>query len=110
MVEHRRDTFPGRDTCPSWCVRRHAAHSHPEDLLHQSSPRYTVLVTGRPWRPETLPDASSVVGRVIGRTGSADVWLEVTSEENDAVRICVTPASARELVTVLESLIAQAGS
>lgn len=110
MVEHRRDTVPARDACPSWCVRRHVAHAHPDDLLHQSSPRYTVLVTGRPWRPETPPDASPVVGRVVGRTGSSDVWLEVASEEGDAVRICVTPASARELVTVLESLIAQAGS
>lgn len=110
MVEHRRDTFPARDACPSWCVRRHVAHSHPDDLLHQSSPRYTVLLTGHPWRPETPPEPSPVVGRVVGRTGSTDVWLEVASEEGDAVRICVTAASARELVTVLESLIAQAGS
>lgn len=110
MAEHRRDTFPARDTCPSWCVRRHVAHAHPDDLLHQSSPRYTVLVTGRPWRPETPPDASAVVGRVVRHQGSSDVWLEVRSEEDDAVRVCVTPGSARELVTVLESLIAQAGS
>lgn len=110
MAEHRRDTVKARDACPSWCVRRHTAHAHPDDLLHQSSPRYTVLVTGRPWRPETPPDASPVVGRVVRHAGSPDVWLEVASEEDDAVRVCVTPESARELVTVLESLIAQAGS
>ena len=110
MAEHRRDASMTRDACPSWCIRRHVAHAHHDDLLHQSSPRYTVLVTGRPWRPESPPDASPVVGRVVRHPGSPDVWLDVSSEEDDAVRICVTPTSARELVTVLESLIAQAGS
>jgi hypothetical protein len=110
MTEHRRDTFMARDSCPAWCDRRHAAHAHPDDLLHQGSPRFAVLITGRPWRAGTAPDASPVVGRVVARRGASDVWLEVSSEEDGAVRICVTPASARELVELLESLIAQVGS
>jgi hypothetical protein len=69
-----------------------------------------VLVSGRPWCPEAPPEPSPVVGRVVGRRGSPDVWIEVASEEDDAVRVCVTPASARELVRLLESLIAQAAS
>ena len=111
MAEQRNDEPTASGGCPPWCVRRHTSQDHPEDRLHQSPPRHAVLVTGRPWlahdarHPDDLGQASPVVARLVQQAGSRATWLEVTSEEDGAVRLAVTPESGRRLVAVLESLL-----
>jgi Domain of unknown function (DUF6907) len=110
MPEGRHDESSAPRACPVWCGRRHTPHDHPEDLLHQSPPRYAVLVTSPPSAgPDAAPGvvavATPVVGRLLQRTDSAEVWVEVAGEEDPGFRLAVTAESARRLVTVLDALL-----
>jgi hypothetical protein len=54
--------------------------------------------------------AGSVVGRLVQRLDSTELWVEVTGEEDREVRIAITTESARRLVAVLDSLLAMSSS
>jgi hypothetical protein len=107
MTERRRDEPP--TPCPPWCGRRHTQDDHFEDQLHQSPPRYAVLVTRRSLlAPDDVSEQDSpVVARLVQHPGSPLVWLEVAGEEDARIRLAVTVESARRLVAVLEALLAQ---
>ncbi|HEY3530618.1 MAG TPA: hypothetical protein VGK78_15840 [Nocardioides sp.] len=106
MAEPRNDKQPTPDECPGWCARRHLQEDHPEDRLHQSPPIHAVLMTGPSWLPhDAAHRASPVVARLVQHTDSSEAWLEVTSEEDGAVRLAVTPESGRRLVALLDSLL-----
>jgi hypothetical protein len=109
MAERRNDESPTPGACPKWCARRHTSYDHPDDRLHQSPSSHAVLVTGRSWLKHDAPhQASPVVARLWQHPGSTVTWLEVTSEEDGAVRLAVTPESGRRLITLLESLLEMA--
>jgi hypothetical protein len=111
MPEDRHDESSTPDACPAWCARQHMPGDHPEDRLHQSPPRYTVVVAS-PGSPDPYAAAvtSPMVGRLVQRTDSPEIWVEVVGEEGGvegaAVRIAVTTGSARRLVTMLDELLA----
>lgn len=108
MPEGRHDESAAARACPVWCGRRHALHDHPEDLLHQSPPRYAVLVTAPPSADLDLDAAAvatPVVGRLLQRPDSAEIWVEVAGEEGPGLTVAVTVGSARRLVTLLDALL-----
>jgi hypothetical protein len=48
----------------------------------------------------------SVVGRLVQRLDSHELWVEVAGEEIGEVRIAITAESARRLVDLLDALLA----
>ena len=107
MPEHRHDEPSAAEACPAWCRRDHAPDDHAEDRLHQSPPRYAALVTS-PWsdEPYSVALGCSVVGRLVQRLDSSELWVEVTGEEVGEVRMAITAESARRLVELLDGLLA----
>lgn len=75
--------------------------------MHQSPPHYAALVMSpQSDDPYAAIVAGSVVGRLVQRLDSTELWVEVTGEEDREVRIAITTESARRLVTVLDGLLA----
>jgi hypothetical protein len=93
--------------CPPWCRRAHRSDDHAEDLLHQSAPVFLPVVRLDPWSaPGYAGWADDVVLRLVQQFGSAEVWLEASSEEGLAMRLLVTVAAARRLADAVAELLA----
>ena len=108
MKDHIDDTS-GHQPCPLWCGREHPPGGHPDDQHHASTPRRVAVVTGRPaLDPDDLAVAGAVVARLVRRTHSEQIWLEVVSEEGRAIRMVTTLDSARHLLAALDELVAAA--
>jgi hypothetical protein len=107
MQDHTDETAPR--ACPDWCRRDHRAEQHPDDQHHVGRPMRVAVVTGAPTLdPDHLAAADAVVARLVRRSHSDLTWLEVRSEEGEAVRLVATLETARRLVTVLQGLVVEA--
>jgi hypothetical protein len=92
--------------CPVWCRRDHRPGDHPDDLLHQSAPAQVAVVLGEPrFGPDERPRAETVVLRLAQRRGSAEIWLEASSEEGRSLHLLVSAESARRLAGAMVDLL-----
>ncbi len=84
------------DTCPEWCVSEHREDDLPADRFHDSVGTYLTAMTED---PEVAQGARAVELSLalFRRCGTQEDWLHLSTPDEAAVRITLTPESARRL-------------